>query len=71
MFGWPSARGAWREHNDDDRGTMDRSRRAKVCETCRKIILRFDDLVRVKDEGYKLHTYCAKCAPRGEDDAGG
>lgn len=48
----------------DDDGERDYQRpRRKVCEVCKLIILRKDNLVEVRRNG-ELHTYCAACAAK-------
>lgn len=60
----------WRDRDDSDRGGLGRERRMKVCEACRKIILLREDLAQRRGEDGKPHTWCSRCAPGGEDDAG-
>jgi hypothetical protein len=64
--------GGWKSSRDCGALGMTRTRRAKVCEDCRKIILLEEDLVQRRGEDGQMHTYCADCAAKRaeEDDAG-
>lgn len=58
----------WSRDDDDRDQGFNRPRGPKVCVTCRKIILRLDDLVKRRDEtDRKELIYCSKCAPEVED----